>query len=87
MSIVEVPESEQLVEADLVLLAMGFLHPKHEGLIKLLGIDLDNNGNIRANTIDYKTCIQNDLNLLKDLNESLNRLNTDYLDYFLLKQI
>ena len=23
-------------------------------------------------------------NLLKDLNESLNRLNTDYLDYFLL---
>ena len=30
MSIVEVPKSEQLVEADLVLLAMGFLHPRHE---------------------------------------------------------
>ena len=58
MSIVEVPKSEQLVEADLVLLAMGFLHPRHEGLIKLLGIDLDNNGNVKANTVDYKTSIQ-----------------------------
>jgi len=57
MSIVEVPKSEQLVEADLVLLAMGFLHPRHEGLIKLLGIDLDNNGNVMANTLDYKTSI------------------------------
>ena len=57
MSIVEVPKSEQLVEADLVLLAMGFLHPRHEGLIKLLGIDLDNNGNVKANTVDYKTSI------------------------------
>ncbi|MGN6115915.1 MAG: glutamate synthase subunit beta [Nitrobacter sp.] len=43
------------LDADLVLLAMGFVHPVHEGLLKTLGLDLDQRGNVRANLQDYKT--------------------------------
>jgi glutamate synthase (NADPH/NADH) small chain len=43
------------LEAQLVLLAMGFVHPVHEGLLKTLGVDLDPRGNVRANTADYQT--------------------------------
>ena len=35
----EVPDSEFEVETDLVLLAMGFLHPEHDGLLTQLGVD------------------------------------------------
>src|SRR5437868_1259439 len=45
------------LEAQLVLLAMGFVHPVHEGLLKTLGVDLDQRGNVRANTSDYKTSL------------------------------
>jgi glutamate synthase (NADPH) small chain len=38
--------SERTIPADLVLLAMGFLHPQHEGLLEQLGVDLDERGNI-----------------------------------------
>jgi len=38
-----------------VLLAMGFVHPVHEGLIKTLGLDLDPRGNVRADTESYRT--------------------------------
>jgi len=47
--------SEFEIETDLVLLAMGFVHPVHEGLLKTLGVDLDQRGNVRANTTDYQT--------------------------------
>ena len=47
--------SEFELDADLVLLAMGFVHPVHEGLLKTLGLDLDQRGNVRANLQDYKT--------------------------------
>jgi glutamate synthase (NADPH/NADH) small chain len=47
--------SEFELEAELVLLAMGFVHPVHEGLLKTLGVDLDPRGNVRANTADYQT--------------------------------
>ena len=50
-----IPETEFEVEADLVLLAMGFVHPVHEGLIKALGLDLDARGNVKADTVAYKT--------------------------------
>jgi glutamate synthase (NADPH/NADH) small chain len=40
-----------------VLLAMGFVHPVHEGLLKTLGVDLDQRGNVRANTSDYQTSL------------------------------
>ena len=31
---------------------MGFVHPEHEGMIKSLGVALDQRGNVRANTAD-----------------------------------
>jgi glutamate synthase (NADPH/NADH) small chain len=49
--------SEFELEAQLVLLAMGFVHPVHEGLLKTLGVDLDPRGNVRANTADYQTSL------------------------------
>jgi glutamate synthase (NADPH/NADH) small chain len=52
-----VPGSEFELDADLVLLAMGFVHPVHEGLLKSLGLDFDPRGNVRANTDDYTTSI------------------------------
>ena len=39
------------IEADLVLLAMGFVHPVHEGMLKTLGVALDPRGNVSADTI------------------------------------
>jgi glutamate synthase (NADPH/NADH) small chain len=50
----EVPGSEGELKADLVLLAMGFLHPVHEGMIEALrsevGLELDPRGNVKAAT-------------------------------------
>ena len=43
------------IEADLVLLAMGFVHPVHEGMIKSLGLELDPRGNVKADQIAYQT--------------------------------
>jgi glutamate synthase (NADPH/NADH) small chain len=44
------------MQADLVLLAMGFLHPEHEGIVDQLGVDLDARGNIKAAT--YATSVK-----------------------------
>jgi glutamate synthase (NADPH/NADH) small chain len=55
MEMVEVDDSSDSVPADLVLLAMGFVHPTHEGLIEDLKVDLDDRGNVKANTEDYQT--------------------------------
>jgi glutamate synthase (NADPH/NADH) small chain len=52
-----VPGSEFEIAAELVLLAMGFVHPVHEGLVKDLGLALDQRGNVRASTDDYRTSI------------------------------
>ena len=52
------PKSEITLKADLVLLAMGFLHPKKDKLLKNLGLELDNRGNVAANDIDYKTNLE-----------------------------
>jgi glutamate synthase (NADPH/NADH) small chain len=52
-----VPGTEFELPADLILLAMGFVHPVHEGLLKSLGVDLDQRGNVRASTNDYKTSV------------------------------
>jgi glutamate synthase (NADPH/NADH) small chain len=43
------------IEADLVLLAMGFLSPVHDGMIGSLGLELDPRGNVKANDRDYAT--------------------------------
>lgn len=57
MAMEEVPDSEFELKADLVLLAMGFVHPVHDGMLEALGIALDERGNVRAGTADYKTSI------------------------------
>jgi glutamate synthase (NADPH) small chain len=45
------------IEADLVLLAMGFVHPVHEGLLQTLGVALDSRGNVSADTDSYLTSV------------------------------
>ena len=45
------------LDADLVLLAMGFVHPVHEGLLKQLGVELDGRGQIKATEKQYSTSI------------------------------
>ena len=42
----EVPGSEFEIETDLVLLALGFLHPQREGMLSDLGVELDARGNV-----------------------------------------
>ena len=54
-----VPGSEFELPAELVLLAMGFVHPVHEGMLKELGLALDQRGNVSASTDDYRTSIEN----------------------------
>ncbi|TCS61613.1 glutamate synthase subunit beta [Varunaivibrio sulfuroxidans] len=53
----EVPGSEFAVKCDLVLLAMGFVHPTHDGMIAQLGVAKDARGNVAGNTDDYKTSV------------------------------
>ena len=55
MKMIEVEDSEFTIEADLVLLAMGFIHPIHEGLVNNLSLKLDNRGNVEADEISFKT--------------------------------
>ena len=47
--------SERRLRADLVLLAMGFVSPIHEGMVDALGIDKDGRGNVQATMRDYRT--------------------------------
>ncbi len=54
---IEGKSSEIILKADLVLLAMGFLHPKKDDLLKDSKIQLDPRGNVRANDKDYKTSL------------------------------
>ncbi len=53
----EIPGSEFTLDADLVLLAMGFVHPVHEGLLQELGVELDPRGNVKADTQRYRTSL------------------------------
>jgi len=54
---VEVPGSEKEIPCELALLAMGFLHPAHDGLINHMGVDLDERGNVKASEESYHTNI------------------------------
>ena len=47
--------TDRELRADLVLLAMGFLHPEHEGVVTQLGCELDQRGNVKAAT--YATSV------------------------------
>ncbi len=50
-----IEDSEFELRADLVLLAMGFVHPVREGMIEQLELELDPRGNVLANDQDYGT--------------------------------
>ena len=45
-----VPDSEFRMPADLVLIAIGFLHPAHDDVVAGLGLELDKRGNLGAKT-------------------------------------
>jgi glutamate synthase (NADPH/NADH) small chain len=51
----EIDGSDFHIKADLVLLAMGFLHPVHAGAVEALGVALDPRGNVKATDLDYLT--------------------------------
>jgi glutamate synthase (NADPH/NADH) small chain len=59
MQMREVEGSEFELKADLVLLAMGFVGPRHPGLIEQGGVELDPRGNVKANVVDYRTSAPN----------------------------
>ena len=50
----EIPGSEFALDCDLVLLALGFLYPEQDTLVKDLGLELDARGNVKAGS-DYQT--------------------------------
>jgi glutamate synthase (NADPH/NADH) small chain len=52
-----IPGTEFDIKGELVLLAMGFVHPVHEGMIESLGLTLDPRGNVKADTESYQTSI------------------------------
>ncbi len=61
----EIPGSEDELKTDLVLLAMGFVHPVHAGMIEELqreaGLELDARGNVHGSTDGpdaYKTSVE-----------------------------
>jgi len=53
----DVPGSEFELKADLVLFAMGYLHPVHEGMLEELGVKYDARGNVAADTESYQTSV------------------------------
>jgi glutamate synthase (NADPH/NADH) small chain len=53
-----VPGTEFELKADLVLLAMGFVGPVQDGMIKDLGVELDKRGNVNADTKAYKSSLE-----------------------------
>ncbi|MBM3784565.1 MAG: glutamate synthase subunit beta [Acidobacteria bacterium] len=53
----EIPGSEQIFEADLVLFAMGFTGPVKNGMIDQLGCELDQRGNVKTDA-GYMSSVQ-----------------------------
>ncbi|MAH88676.1 MAG: glutamate synthase [Pelagibacterales bacterium] len=54
-SLKPIKNSNFFIKADLVLLAMGFIHPKHDGLVSQSRLKKDNRGNLLASTNNYMT--------------------------------
>jgi glutamate synthase (NADPH/NADH) small chain len=55
----EIAGSEFSLKADLVLLAMGFLGPHHDGLLEQAAVAIDPRGNVAADVTDYRTSTEN----------------------------
>ncbi|MDG2496247.1 MAG: glutamate synthase subunit beta [Alphaproteobacteria bacterium] len=51
----DIPGSEFELKAELVLLAMGFVHPIHDGLVEELALEKDARGNVAADTATYES--------------------------------
>lgn len=51
----EIPGTEREYPCELALLAVGFVHPQHKGLIEQLGVELDERGNVK--TTGFKTSV------------------------------
>jgi glutamate synthase (NADPH/NADH) small chain len=56
-SIKPIAGTEFELDAGLVLLAMGFVHPVHEGMLASLGVALDARGNVKADTDAYASSL------------------------------
>jgi glutamate synthase (NADPH/NADH) small chain len=52
-----IPGTEFTLDADLILLAMGFTGPVKPGLVEQLGVQIDARGNVAANEQDYRTSL------------------------------
>jgi glutamate synthase (NADPH/NADH) small chain len=52
-----IPGTEFVIKADLVLLAIGFAGPVHEGMIQEINPELDKRGNVFADTFSYRTSV------------------------------
>jgi glutamate synthase (NADPH/NADH) small chain len=53
----EIPGSERDIPCDLALLAMGFLHPQHDGLVDALDLAIDSRGNVQASEHHFATSV------------------------------
>jgi len=58
MQMKEVPGSEFEVPAEMVLLAMGYVHPQKEGALEQSGAEIDGRGNVKADDRNYVTSTQ-----------------------------
>ena len=58
MQFVEVPGTEKIYPADLVLLAMGFVGPERKGMLEQFGVTLDAMGNVKADSVSKKTSVE-----------------------------
>ncbi len=58
LSFKEIPGTEFIIEADTVFLAIGFIHPYHEGLLENTHVEIDGRGNVLANDKDFKTTVE-----------------------------
>jgi glutamate synthase (NADPH) small chain len=54
----DVPDTEFVLKADLVLFAMGYMHPVHGGMLDALDVAYDARGNVKADTDTYSTSTQ-----------------------------
>ena len=52
----EIPGTEEELDCDLCLLALGFVHPEHDGPVGQLGLKLDNRGNVQCDE-NYMTSV------------------------------
>ncbi|MGQ9619374.1 MAG: glutamate synthase subunit beta [Bacteroidales bacterium] len=51
-----IPETHRIIPADMVILALGFVHPVLEGLVNELGLELDHHNNIKTSST-YQTSL------------------------------